>query len=304
MPWFLIKDEQFKTLSSDAKILYSLLLNRISLSKKNGWCDEFNRVYLIYTVDEVMGDLNCGKNKAIALMQELNKKGLVESIRRGLGKPNILYVKNFATSLKYSAKDNDVPETPMDSQKFDFQTSRGLKIKLQEVGFSNLTNTYLNNTDSSKSKSKSDTTTTNDSEAHKEIQEPTKEKGVSKREVAPDTYTTYRAILQKNINYSHYVAHRPRDIMMVDDLIDCMLDVICTEEPIVKINGEDKKREMVKSQYLRVNSEDVDHILIKYREQYHRITHVHSYLKTMLYTVKQEIGAYYENAVRVDGIVR
>ena len=130
MPLFLIKDDQFKALSSDAKILYSLLLNRTSLSKKNNWQDEFGRIYLIYTVEEIKDDLNCGRDKAIKSMQELTKKGLVESIRRGLGKPNLLYVKNFATSLKYPPRDKKEPENPMDSQKSEKPTSRSRKSRL------------------------------------------------------------------------------------------------------------------------------------------------------------------------------
>jgi hypothetical protein len=90
---------------------------------------------------------------------------------------------------------------------------------------------------------------------------------------------------------------------MVDELVNCMLDVILTEGDKVKINGELKSRPMVISQYLKINSRDIEHVLTKYREQRHKITHVHNYLKTMLYAVKQEANAGAENAVRADGLV-
>ena len=61
VPRLLIKDERFKGLSSDAKLLYGLMLNRMSLSMKNGWLDEENRAYIIYTVDAIMEDLGCAK---------------------------------------------------------------------------------------------------------------------------------------------------------------------------------------------------------------------------------------------------
>jgi len=155
MPWMLIKDEQFKGLSSDAKILYSLLLNRTSLSAKNGWKDENNRVYIIYTIEEIMSDINCWKEKAIKSMKELKEIGLVKSVRRGLGKPNFLYVMNFATALKYRPKDKSMPENPVNTKKFDNRTSRssdseiqeGLKSELQEVRKSNPSNIDLRELD-------------------------------------------------------------------------------------------------------------------------------------------------------------
>ena len=120
VPWFLITDEQFKSITNDAKLLYSLLLNRISLSKKNDWLDEFGRVYIIYTIDAIKDDLNCGRDKAMKSMQELIKKGLIETVKRGLGKPNLIYIKNFATSLKYQ---QNKAETPTESQKSEISTS-------------------------------------------------------------------------------------------------------------------------------------------------------------------------------------
>jgi hypothetical protein len=96
----LIKDDRFKNLSSDAKLLYGLMLDRMSLSMKNGWMDNQNRAYIIYTVDNIMSDLGCGKEKAVKVLAELDANkgiGLIEKVRRGLGKPDIIYVKNFAT---------------------------------------------------------------------------------------------------------------------------------------------------------------------------------------------------------------
>ena len=115
-------------------------------------------------------------------------------------------------------------------------------------------------------------------------------------------YDTIKQTIQNNIEYSHYVQHKRTDIELIDELIDCMLDVIFTNGDTVKINGEKKDRNMVINQYLKINSSDIDHVLDQYKEQHHKITHLHNYLKTMLYTVKQEQGHFYTNAVRVDGL--
>lgn len=87
VPRMLIKDENFKGLSSDAKLHCGLMLDRMSLSIKNGWFDNDNRAYIIYTIDNIMEDLGCGKDKAVKVVAELDQKkgiGLIEKVRRGL----------------------------------------------------------------------------------------------------------------------------------------------------------------------------------------------------------------------------
>lgn len=96
VPKILFRDIRFKDLSTDAKTLYGILLDRMGLSVKNGWLDEQGRVYIIFPVQEVMDALGCADNKATKLFRELEKFGLIERKRRGLGKPNLIYVKNFA----------------------------------------------------------------------------------------------------------------------------------------------------------------------------------------------------------------
>ena len=100
VPRLLIKDERFRGLSSDAKLLYGLMLDRMSLSMKNGWLDDENRAYIIYAVENIMEDLGCSKPTCTKVIKELdadNGIGLIEKKRRGLGKPDIIYVKNFAS---------------------------------------------------------------------------------------------------------------------------------------------------------------------------------------------------------------
>lgn len=96
VPKILFRDIKFKDLSTDAKTLYGILLDRMGLSVKNGWLDAQGRVYIIFPVQAVMDALGCADNKATKLFRELEKFGLIERKRRGQGKPNLIYVKNFA----------------------------------------------------------------------------------------------------------------------------------------------------------------------------------------------------------------
>lgn len=334
LPKELVKNERFKTLTDSAKILYSLLRDRVSLSVKNNWVDELGRVYIIFTLAEIMENLGCADQKATKSMKELQKMGLVESIRRGLGKPNVIYVKNFATDLKNTKESHQTLVSTQirenhESGLVKITNPDSLKSRIMIRENHDQSILILNDTDltdtESKSASKSDCEI-----LHKEEDMTMtstldvsldlgfiKEEGLATTvadkstglqsppnvNTVNDDYTTYRIILQDNIEYSHYLTHRKEDVELVEELINCILDVICTKGDTVKINGEDKNRQMVISQYLKINSLDIDHILSKYREQRHRITHLHSYLKTMLYTVKQEANAWAENAVRADGLV-
>lgn len=100
IPKALFTEPNFGELSTDAKVLYGILLDRMSLSLKNQWLDAQNKVYIIFTVEEIMDALNCANQKATRLMVELEKQaGLIERKRQGLGRPNLIYVKNFAATI-------------------------------------------------------------------------------------------------------------------------------------------------------------------------------------------------------------
>ena len=99
IPKALFHDCRFRQLSTDARTLYGILLDRMSLSVKNGWLDERGRVYIIYTVREVQESLCCAEHKAVKLFRELEDFDLIERKRRGLGRPSLIYVKDFSSGL-------------------------------------------------------------------------------------------------------------------------------------------------------------------------------------------------------------
>ena len=120
VPKILFRDIRFKDLSTDAKTLYGILLDRMSLSVKNGWLDKQDRVFILFTIEDVKRALCCADNKATKLLRELEKFGLIERKRRGLGKPSLVYVKNFSAESSKSIFQNR-----------DFHDSGGFKIACQ-----------------------------------------------------------------------------------------------------------------------------------------------------------------------------
>ena len=129
IPRILIKDPRFSPLSVYAKMLYAVLLDRMSLSSKNGWFDEDNRVYIIYPTAEAQEDLGIGKKKALEVMSELVEFGLLEKKRRGLGLPNLLYLKSFMSGG--TEADTSVSKTII-NRKCQSETSGGVQTDSSE----------------------------------------------------------------------------------------------------------------------------------------------------------------------------
>lgn len=146
IPRLLIKDQHFKGLSSDAKLLYGLMLDRMALSMKNHWLDNENRAYIIYSISNVMDDINCSKTTCVKIMKELDSFGLIERKRKGLGKPDIIYVKNFAVledSQEQDEESSDSADTFEENKPVmsnENITSEGKQDELPEVKDFNFNN--------------------------------------------------------------------------------------------------------------------------------------------------------------------
>lgn len=142
IPKVLFTEKRFQGISAEAKVLYGLLLDRMSLSARNGWLDEEGRVYIIFSIEDIMTSMGCANQKAAKLLYELESKcSLIERKRQGLGKPNLIYVKNFVTPSESHFK------------KCDNHDSGSVKITSQESLKSHANNTENNNTEFSDTES-------------------------------------------------------------------------------------------------------------------------------------------------------
>ena len=109
-PRFLFQDSKYITLSAMAKLMYGLILDRLSVSRKNNWIDRDGCVYIIYTVEETAKVLNCSEDTATKVLKELSDEGagLITRKRRGQGKPSLIYVYNIPdeNNVKSTATSN------------------------------------------------------------------------------------------------------------------------------------------------------------------------------------------------------
>ena len=276
IPKVLFTEERFKSVSAEAKVLYGLLLDRMSLSAKNGWQDKENRVYIIFTIEDIMEAMGCADQKAGKLLYELESKcGLIERKRQGLGKPNLIYVKNFVT--------------PSESRFLNRENhdSGEVKITDQEPLKSRSNNTEKNNTDHSDTDSFPFT-----SFRERHVRE-TKRSDANQRE-------RYREILSENISYEILLQDYPLDRDILTEILELMVDTVCTTRSTVRISGDDKPAEVVKSQFLKLDSEHIRFVMDGLKDNTTRIRNMRQYLLATLYNAPLTIGNYYRSLVSHD----
>ena len=216
VPKILFRDIKFKDLSTDAKTLYGILLDRMGLSVKNGWLDEQGRVYIIFPVQEVMDALGCADNKATKLFRELEKFGLIERKRRGLGKPNLIYVKNFADPRFRNREKNG--SGAADSAQPEAAKSRGNK-------------TEWNKTEGS---------------------EP--DPFSSDAESEPDERTRLEAYFMQSLEMDLLLRACPDDEDTIYQIVDLLVDTCSTKRKMLRIAGDDKPAEVVRSRFMKLTA--------------------------------------------------
>ena len=264
IPKVLFKDKRFKDMSTDAKLLYGLMLDRMGLSMRNRWIDDDNRVYIIYKMEEIIEDIGCARQKVAKLLEELDKSvGLIERKRQGLGKPNIIYVKNFITAI---------------SSEYENHTSRSMNTELQEVPKSysnntNINNNNYNNTDFNNtilSYPISDEELSDDGS-----DEPLDAIGWMRER------RTYENLIKDNIDYDIMIEKFEK--AWIDEIVELMVDVVCSKEPYIRINKQEYPHEVVKSRFLKIDSSHIEYIYFALRENCSNVRNIRAFLITTIY---------------------
>ena len=276
IPKVLFTDRDYRALSTDARILYGILLDRMNLSAKNGWLDEQERVYIIFPLDEIMDSLGCARQKAIKLLDELDQKcGLIERQRRGMGKPNRIYVKNFLSD----------PGTSY-FKKYENQTSGSMKIKLQEVRKSNCNNTDMNNTDFSN--------TDPILSAGQEVIIPAEgDPGMNERD-------GYRSYFSDQLSFDCLLLDHPLDERILNEILELLVDTMCSTKEFIRISGDEKPAAVVKGMFMKLEKSHIEYVLRCLSENTTKVKNIPQYLLTALYNAPLTIGNYYRSLVNHD----
>jgi replication initiator protein A (repA) N-terminus len=277
--------EHFGGLSNEAKLLYGLLLERMSLSRKNNWIDKHNRVYIIFPVEEIEESFDVGHEKALNLLKELDDQSgiwLVKKKRRGLGLPSILYVKNFIvkgeqnTNLVPTSRslENGIQEVgKTDFKKSENQTSANPKNRLLEVRKSDSNNIDINNTDMSYTYDQS-------------INPPrTDFQNFSPGDGLIDGIdrNTVEEEIKKQIDYDCLISHPDSSVVqMAEEIKDLMVDVLCGERSVVS-EGKRVSEETAKSAYGKITFEHVQYVLQSLVNYPEKISRIDRFLTTSLF---------------------
>lgn len=278
IPKVLFTEEEFSDMSIDAKVLYGLLLDRMCLSRSRGWIDEHNRVFIIYTIEEVMSAMHCKNQKAGKIFSELeNRCGLIERKRQGLGKPNIIYVKNFIRDRKSHFK------------KCENHTSGDVKIEFQEVLKSHGNNTDINNTDYSYTDNPIIPADVTSSETMVKAETDR----IDERDI-------YKQIIKDNIEYDFLVKRYPYETESITEMVELMSDTVCSKRPVIRIAGDDKPQAVVKSQLLKLTSEHISYCLDCLKKNTTDVKNIRQYILTVLYNAPLTISNYYSLKVAHD----
>ena len=275
IPTVLFSQEQFKNISPEAKVLYGILLKRMDLSAKNGWFDDQGRVYIICTLEEIMETLNCGNQKAVKLMDELEEKiGLIERKRQGLGKPNLIYVKNFICPV--DKVDNSSPSHFL---KCENHTSGDVKITLQEVRKSHGSNTDNNDTDNRYTENP--------------IYPGRDEEEMRARMIC-------KSFFEDQIEYDYLLDQYPYERETIRGILDLLVDTYCSKRKYIRVARDDKPADVVKSQIAKLNSSHIQYVMDCLKENTTDVRNIKQYLLAALYNAPTTISPYYQAKVNYD----
>lgn len=261
IPKVLFTDNRFQKISTEGKVLYGLLLDRVSLSRENGWIDEEGRVYIIFTLNAIRQAMNCAEKSAIKYLTELEDFGLIERIRQGLGKPAIIYVKNFIDQYNLQVKTcNNSSSGPVEVPVQD-------QYNLQP-NYTNNNNTDFNNTNPILS--------------------------------GDEERMGYEQFLKDQLDVEILKQEYPYDREMIDGILELILDVLCSKRKMICIAGDDKPVNVVKGRFMKLTIEHIRYVMNCLQENTTKIRSIKQYMLAALYNAPSTIDGYYRAEVNHD----
>lgn len=268
LPKALITDARFKGITNNAKLLYGLMLDRMSLSKKRGWLDEANKVFIKYSLNNIEEDLNVSRKTASSLLKELEEIGLIYMIQQP-GVANIIYVKNFVSKREQDFCDQSNPVV-----KYKKETKPVEKVHPSNIEIDN----NINNNNSINQSYQS----------------------IDKIDVMDET-AVYMELIRENIDYDIMMLDyewKHRD--MYEELYQIICDVVCVPRQEVRIAGEDYPYSLVKSKFLKLKKSHLEYVIGCMERNKTKIVNIKAYLITALYNAPNTISHYYSAEVNHD----
>ena len=318
IPKILITSQFFKKVSDSAKLLYGLMLDRMSLSIRNGWLDDDNRAYIFFTTNDVMEQMCCGTEKATKMLAELDSEkgiGLIERVKQGQGRPAIIYLKKFydiedkdTTSQSSTSKNENQAFEESKNKTFENRKTRLSEIESQE--FRKSKNKTFENRKSRVSKTESQDFRKskcnynninytdinyiyplNQDSYNIQNSDQTEERWI-------DRYTKTVDEIKKQIDYDYLINYAERDI--VNEVVNIMAEVMTVPRPKYKIEGDFVEYDAVLNNLKKITAEQLEVCLLAYSQQRQRIRNPKAYWISVLYNIPLTSNIVLQNMVNSD----
>ena len=334
IPKALFTDEHYKPLSMEAKVLYGLMLDRMALSAKSGWLDGSNRVYIFFTLEDAIETMGYSHTKVVRLFKELDEIGLIERKKQGLGKPAIIYVKNFSSARMPPHPEKSVPTPPdegnppetrglqltpdagaaetgshnagisdtfpspgvPDFPNMEKQTSQNWKPAVPESGSLGFQNAASIKTEYNK-------TEIIDTES---INPPSSPAPLARDQPSRplmdsmDRMDSYRERIRENIEYDLLCEQHPFDVEIIDGYVELMLEVCCSTRQTIRVCGQNVATGLVKKRFLSLTREHIAYVLECMGSNTAPVANIKAYTLTALYNAPVTMPQYYASLVSHD----
>ena len=317
IPKILITSPHFKKISDSAKLLYGLMLDRMSLSIRNGWLDDDNRAYIFFTTNDVMEQMCCGTEKATKMLAELDSEkgiGLIERVKQGQGKPAIIYLKKFY-ELEDTARSTKLSEIEsQDFQESKVKTFENRKTRLSEIesqDFRESKNKTFENRKSGLSeieslefrKSKCNYNNINNTDINyiypiNQDNYNIQNSDTQTEEEWIDRYTKTVDEIKKQIDYDYLINHAECDI--VDEVVNIMAEVMTVYRPKYKIEGDFIEYNAVVNRFRQITAQKLEICLLAYSRKIQRIKNPKAYWISTLYNVSLTSEIVLQNMINSD----
>ena len=289
IPKLLFTEEYFKKISVEAKVLYGLMLDRMSLSMKNQWFDTEGRAYIYYSLEDIMDAMGCSNKKAISIMKELDIEsgiGLIEKKRQGQGKPTMIYLKQFMIQDAQKCNNYISGEKSAISEVKNLHVLKCKNVMSRSEEFThpevkklhtnknNINNTELSNTEPNHI--------------------------ISGNDGMGFDVEAYTEIIKENIELDILLERYPYDRELLTGIFDLILETVLCKNKYIVVASSEYPEELVRSKFLKLNMFHVEYAMDCMRKNTSKIHNIKKYLLAALFNAPSTISGYYQAEVNHD----
>ena len=289
IPKLLFTEEYFKKISVEAKVLYGLMLDRMSLSMKNQWFDTEGRAYIYYSLEDIMDAMGCSNKKAISIMKELDIEsgiGLIEKKRQGQGKPTMIYLKQFMIQEAQKCNNYISGEKSAISEVKNLHVLKCKNVMSRSEEFThpevkklhtnknNINNTELSNTEPNHI--------------------------ISGNDGMGFDVEAYTEIIKENIELDILLERYPYDRELLTGIFDLILETVLCKNKSIVVASSEYPAELVRSKFLKLNMFHVEYAMDCMRKNTSKIHNIKKYLLAALFNAPSTISGYYQAEVNHD----